>query len=93
MLEGADFRHLARWCRQRRMQVQDAGAVRGAAAMRLVPDAGPAAFGPMFLVAEPGEYRLLDGQGEPLAAASDLPAVLDAVDGGVASPRRGELRN
>ena len=38
----------------------------------------------MRLVLNEPELRLEDAAGEALAAASDLPALLDAVDGGVA---------
>ncbi len=38
----------------------------------------------MLLEIDAKELRLLDASGQELAAASDLPALLDAVDGGVA---------
>ena len=55
-------------------------------AMLLTPrDAGEPWQG-MRLVLGRGEMRLEDVAGETLASASDLPALLDAVDGGVAEP-------
>jgi hypothetical protein len=91
LLEGPDFRLLARWCRQRRLQVLDLGARNGVMAMRLEPDAGTIPFARMLLVAGSDGFRLMDGEGEPLAAASDLPAVLDAVDGGVSEQLRASV--
>ncbi len=38
----------------------------------------------MMLVLDEGEMRLENELGETLASASDLPALLDAVEGGVA---------
>jgi hypothetical protein len=43
-----------------------------------------AAWQRMLLVTEGAEMRLEDELGQPLACSSDLPALLDAVDGGVA---------
>ena len=40
----------------------------------------------MALVIGRRELRLQDEQGDTLASASDLPALLDALDGGVAEP-------
>ena len=37
----------------------------------------------MLLVLEQGDLRLENEQGETLASASDLPALLDAVEGGL----------
>jgi hypothetical protein len=42
----------------------------------------------MLLLLERTELRLLNEMGETLASASGLPALLDAVDGGVAEPIR-----
>ena len=43
----------------------------------------------MLLVVDDDGFHLLNAPGETLAAASDLPALLDALDGGVAeAPRR-----
>jgi hypothetical protein len=44
---------------------------------------GSAAY---LIAASAFEYTLFDPSGEVLAAASDLPAVLDAFDAGVAEP-------
>ncbi len=88
MLESADFKVLSRWCRQRRLQVLDVGQGNGVMAMRLEPNVGTMPFARMLLVAGSDGFRLMDGDGAPLAAASDLPAVLDAVDGGVSEQLR-----
>ena len=48
----------------------------------------------MMLVLDEGELRLENELGETLASASDLPALLDAVEGGIAeAPASGERRS
>lgn len=84
VLKGSDVRLLAAWCRPRGFAWLPAAADGGCAALWLTPSArGTEA---MLLVVEQSELRLLDAAGQELAAASDLHALLDAVDGGVADP-------
>jgi hypothetical protein len=47
----------------------------------------------MLVVLRDDGFSLLDSVGEVLASASDLPALLDAVDGGVAEPPRRSARH
>ena len=85
MLTRAELLLLADWCRARRMTCIPARAADGAegAAALLLQRPGREADA-MLLVVEARERRLLDGAGLQLATASGLPALLDAVDGGVA---------
>ena len=85
MLTRAELLLLADWCRARRMTCIPARAVDGAdgAAALLLQRPGREADA-MLLVVEARERRLLDGAGLQLATASGLPALLDAVDAGVA---------
>jgi hypothetical protein len=82
MLARAELLLLVAWCRARRMTCIPAGAGAGTAAL-LLQSVGRGADA-MLLVVEPTERRLLHWAGQELATASDLPALLDAVDGGVA---------
>jgi hypothetical protein len=87
MLRQSELLLLAAWCREREMTwlPGDAG---GRRAALLLERRGRRADA-MLLVLETGELRLLDSAAQELAAASDLQALLDAVDGGVADqPQR-----
>ena len=57
--------------------------------MVLEHDAGTRPWQRMVLCRERDALRLLDETGTVLAEASTLPALLDAVDGGIAEPMRG----
>lgn len=82
MLDADDARILARWCRNRRLSA--VACAEGG--MTLESWVSPA-WNSMRLVESVEGLTLLDGTGETLASASDLPALLDAVDAGVAEPR------
>ena len=81
MLTRAELLLLAGWCRARNMTWAP-GRPRAGTATVLLERSGRRADA-MLLVVETAERRLLDADGQELAAASDLPALLDAVDGGV----------
>ncbi len=81
MLTRAELRVLTDWCRARNM-TWIAGHAAGEAPTLLLERAGRGADA-MLLVVAARERRLLDAAGQELATASDLPALLDAVDGGV----------
>jgi hypothetical protein len=76
MLDQADLHALERWCAARRVTwaacAHDAVLLRGAA--------GP----PARLCPRPDGWALETEAGEALAAASTLPALLDAMDAGLA---------
>ena len=84
MFDTADLRQLSLWCRRHRMSwmpgCSDAGEggllLRGGGHRR-------AAAGMLLLTGQP-ELRLLAESGETVASASSLPALLDALDAGVA---------
>ena len=88
MLERAESLLLGSWCQARGMRWRPGRAGPGAEALRLEPISGAASQALVIALGE--EFRLLDPRGQVLAAASELPALLDAVDGGVAEPP-GEL--
>jgi hypothetical protein len=71
------------WCRQRAMRWYPAPG-RGASALMLAHDRWDRPFARMLLVREADEFLLHEANGSILAMASDLPALLDAVDAGVA---------
>ena len=87
MLGRAELLLLASWCAARGMRWMPGRAAPGAESLRLEPVPGPGARREALAIALSGrEFRLLGPFGEVLAVASGLPALLDAVDGGVAEP-------
>ncbi|MDE2200332.1 MAG: hypothetical protein KGJ41_15055 [Rhodospirillales bacterium] len=88
MLDFADLRRLTQWCRRRRMHWMPGRGPDGEAAILLSLDAPPAGAraggATILLLADEDGFTLLSDAFTPLAAASDLTALLDAVDGGVA---------
>ncbi len=82
MLALSDLSHLVDWCRRRGLSMGPARDADGRVAVLLAPLRTPHAS-VMFLLADEGELMLRDAAGSTLAAASDLPALLDALDGGV----------
>ena len=85
-LVGADLRLLSAWCGRRDMTWSAAQALPDTPAMVLIPRDARRPWQTMLLVLQGPEMRLENELGETLASASDLPALLDAVDGGVAEP-------
>ncbi len=85
MLRRVDLQILAEWCRRRRM-CWSPGRSEDAAPALLLEPRGRGDARPMLLVVRAGEWCLVDQDGDTLATASDLPALLDALDGGVADP-------
>ncbi len=85
-LGGSDLRLLTAWCGRRDMSWSVADAALDGPAMALIPRDARRPWQSMLLVLHRGEIRLQNEMGETLASASDLPALLDAVDGGVAEP-------
>lgn len=78
MLETGELRQLTRWCRARRVQWQPGVADDGRPAVLLLARHG------MMLLLDESEWRLLDGPGQVVAAASGLSELLDAIDAGLA---------
>ncbi len=86
MLSRSELRMLTAWCGRRELRWSPAQAVGGMPTMLLEPQTPRAPWQRMLLVFDEPEMRLETELGEILASASDLPAVLDAMDGGVAEP-------
>ncbi len=86
MLDVSELRMLTAWCSQRGLCWTPARPAAGVAAMVLEPRDSWAPWQRMLLVFDEPDMRLEDEVGETLASASDLLALLDAVDGGVAEP-------
>ena len=87
MLDSTELRLLSRWCRARRMQWQPGVADDGTPAVLLLgPPRHATCCHGMMLLPDDSEWRLLDGPGRVLAAASGLCELLDALDAGVGEP-------
>ena len=86
MLDGASIRALNAWCGRRALSWSAANPAGDSAVMVLCPRDAGGPWQRMMLVLDCTELRLENELGEMLASASDLPALLDAVDGGVAEP-------
>jgi hypothetical protein len=82
MLGWVDRQFLQRWCRGRRMKWFAIASVDGQAAVLLVAEAGDRP--PIRVVADRGELRLETASGHLLAMSSNLAALLDVVDAGIA---------
>jgi hypothetical protein len=81
IMSGGRLAVFSSWCRARGMTWLPGS---GAAALVLRPQRR--ADGDALMIAQrEGELRLLSRSGDVLAAASDLPALLDAIDAGVAA--------
>ncbi len=83
MLDGVAIRALNLWCDRRSLSWSAAHPVGDSAVMVLCPRDACGPWQRMMLVLDCPELRLENELGEMLASASDLPALLDAVDGGV----------
>ncbi len=84
ILERSELLALSAWCSRRDMSWSVATAEDHRPAMLLTPRDAGRPWQSMLLVLAAGDMRLHDEVGEVLATASDLPALLDALDGGVA---------
>ncbi|HTN12942.1 MAG TPA: hypothetical protein VL154_18390 [Acetobacteraceae bacterium] len=80
VLDFSELRQLTCWCRARRVQWQPGVADDGCPVVLLLARHG------MMLLPDDGEWRLLDGSGRMIAAASGLSELLDALDAGAAEP-------
>ncbi len=83
MLSATELQCLSQWCRQQGLSWRPALADDGAPAVMLTPARLGAAQPCLMLVDTSHEWRLLDACGEPMAAASRLGLLLDALDGGI----------
>jgi hypothetical protein len=86
MLDGSSIRTLSAWCGVRDLSWSAAHSIGDCDVMMLRPRDAGRPWQSMRLVLDGRELRLENELGETLATASSLPALLDAVDGGVAEP-------
>lgn len=86
MLDATDLRLLTRWCADHAMRWQPLRTDADGAWLLLESAIAQHVWQRMVLTADDAGFRLTDELGEALAVASDLPALLDALDGGVADP-------
>ena len=84
MLSPTDLKTLTDWCRGRAMRWSPLRADPGAIVVLLEPSVATRPWQRMHLLASDHVFLLEDEAGEALARASDLPALLDVLDGGVA---------
>lgn len=84
MLAAIDLRTLTAWCSHRAMRWLALRADADGAALLLEPLIATRPWQRMHLLAGDEGFLLQDEAGQALATASDLPALLDALDGGVA---------
>ena len=84
MLGGIELRALSTWCGRQDLSWTPAECEQGRPMMLLKPRDAGRPWQRMILVLAENEIRLENELGETLASASDLPALLDAVEGGVA---------
>ena len=86
MLDTTELRTLARWCQVRGLRFLPLG-TDAARSVILVERREPTRpWQRMKLVQDDSGFRLCDEADDLLASGSDLPAILDALDGGVAEP-------
>ncbi len=84
MLNSSELRTLTAWCVRCYLRWTPAHPAHGVATLLLEPRSGRTPWQRMLLVLDEPEMRLETELGEALASASDLEALLDAMDGGVA---------
>ncbi len=86
MLDRTELRTLAQWCRGRglRLLPLGTGAEGSVILFEWLEPTRP--WQRMKLVLDDDGFRLCDEFGDLLASGSDLPAMLDALDGGIAEP-------
>jgi hypothetical protein len=86
VLDLAEMRFLTAWCARRGLRWCPLRGEANRAEMLLEPLDARRPWQRLRLVLEDDGFALEDEPGEVLATASDLPALLDALDGGVDEP-------
>jgi hypothetical protein len=86
VLDTTELRTIAKWCRGRGLRFVPlrTGAAGSVILFEQLEPTRP--WQRMKLVLDDDGFRLCDERDELLASGSDLPAMLDALDGGVAEP-------
>ena len=85
-LVGSDLSLLSAWCGRHDMTWSAVQSPTDTPSMVLIPKDARHPWETILLILQCPEIRLENGLGETLASGSNLPALLDAVDGGVAEP-------
>ncbi len=84
-----ELQQLTRWCATRHLLWQPSRTEEGQPAILLRPHNGRLAWHDMLLVENDDGVTLIDEAGDVLADASEIPALLDALDSGlITSPCR-----
>ena len=86
MVDAQELHSLSRWCGSRALSWLPGRAENGEPAILLRSRAGRRGWSDMLLVADADEISLVDGSGQTIATASDVLALLDALDAGLWCP-------
>jgi hypothetical protein len=86
VLDTKELRTLARWCRGRGLRFLPLGSNAEGSVILFERTEPTRAWQRMKLMQDDAGFRLCDECDDLLASGSDLPAILDALDGGVAEP-------
>ncbi len=87
MTNTYDLQHLTRWCAARHLLWQPSRTEQGLPAILLRPHARQRPWQDMLLVEDDEGVTLIDNTGDLLASASEIPALLDALDAGLVTHR------
>jgi hypothetical protein len=87
MIDTHELHSLTRWCASRRLRWLPVRTDAGEAAIQISAQTGRLAWSDMLLVADAeDDVSLVDAAGQIIATASDVPALLDALDAGLLGP-------
>jgi hypothetical protein len=87
MTQPQELQHLTRWCAARQLLWQPSRTEAGLPAILLRPQHRLRPWQDVLLVHDDDGVMLIDETGTLLASASEIPALLDAVDSGIAAIR------
>ena len=88
MLDTGELKTLATWCRGRGLRFLPLQVGAEETVILFEPSEATRPWQRMKLILDDDGFRVCDELDDMLASASDLPALLDALDGGVAEPVR-----
>lgn len=88
MLDTMELKTLASWCRSRGLRLLPLQVGAEETVILFEPSEATRPWQRMKLTLDDDGFRVCDELDDVLASASDLPALLDALDGGVAEPVR-----
>ena len=90
MLDTVELKTPAAWCRGRGLRFLPLRVGAEETVILFEPNEATLPWQRMKLILDDDGFRVCDELDDPLASASDLPALLDALDGGVAEPVRAD---